>query len=311
MLLVEETKSLKTLISITGPTAIGKTACAIGLAKMLETEIISADSRQFYKEMSIGTAKPSENELRSAPHHFINSHSIQNPLSAGDFENEGIEKINCLFERHDTLVMVGGSGLFVNAILEGLDNLPKAKEGIREGLNQVYLDKGLSFLQSQLKELDPNYYNVVDTSNPQRIIRALEVVESTGIPFSTWRKNIKTVRNFNVISIGLEIERATLYDRINQRVDNMMKDDLLIEAKKLYPFKHLPALQTVGYSELFDYMDGKSSLEDSIAKIKQNSRKYAKRQITWFKRNPNTVWFQPNDSFLIEEYVNQKLSEPI
>lgn len=306
---MRKTKSLKTLISIIGPTGIGKTTTAIELARMLETEIISADSRQFYKEMSIGTAKPNADELASAPHHFINSHSIQDVVSAGDFEKEGIEKINLLFEQHDTLVMAGGSGLFVNAILEGLDDLPKAKEGVREALNQAYLEKGLSYLQAQLKDLDPHYYHEVDTSNPQRIIRALEVVKSTGIPFSSWRKNKKNARDFNVISIGLEVERAVLYDRINQRVDNMMIDGLLEEAERLYPFKHLPALQTVGYTELFDYFDNKHSLEDAIAKIKQNSRKYAKRQITWFKRNPNTIWFNPSNSSLIKEYLQHSLSE--
>lgn len=304
---MQESKILKTLISIVGPTAIGKTTAAIELARELHTEIISADSRQFYKEMSIGTAKPNEWELGSVPHHFVDSHSINDVFSAGDFEKEGIEKVNFLFEQYNSLVMVGGSGLFVNAILDGLDDLPKAKEGIRESLNKSYQDKGLSYIQSLLKELDPDYYNEVDTHNPQRIIRALEVVESTGIPFSNWRKNKKTTRDFNVISIGLEMERALLYDRINQRVDSMMKEGLLKEAENLYPFKHLPALQTVGYAELFDYFDSKHTLEDAVAKIKQNSRKYAKRQITWFKRNENTAWFDAQDISLITDYIKRKL----
>lgn len=291
-----------------GPTAIGKTALAIEVAKQFNTEIISADSRQFYKEMSIGTAKPNDEELQAVPHHFINSHSIQDSFSAGDFEKAGLQKINDLFQFQDVVVMVGGSGLFVNAVLEGLDDLPKAKPGIREGLNRTYQEKGLAFIQQQLLALDPAYYAEVDISNPQRIIRALEVIQSTDIPFSHWRKNKKTDRDFNVISIGLQMERALLYERINRRVDQMTQAGLLKEVENLYDFKDLSALQTVGYAELFNYLDKQCSLEEAIAKIKQNTRKYAKRQITWFKRNQHTTWFEGEDLPLILDHIERKIN---
>jgi tRNA dimethylallyltransferase len=298
---------LKTLISIIGPTAVGKTALTIQLGNKFNTEILSADSRQFYKEMNIGTAKPSQEELNAIPHHFINSHSILGNVSAGDFEKEALKKIEELFQQHDILLLVGGSGLFVNAVIDGLDDLPKAKEGVREFLNQTYKEKGLHFIQEKLKEIDLIYYKEVDISNPQRIIRAIEVFETTGIPFSDWRKNKKTERNFRTLSIGLEIDRKLLYERINQRVDDMMKKGLLKEVESLYNFKHLPALQTVGYAELFDYIDNKYSLEDAISKIKQNSRRYAKRQMTWFKRNPTTTWFEPSELPTIINYIETNL----
>lgn len=294
---------MKTLISIVGPTAIGKTALTLELGKKFNTEIISADSRQFYKEMNIGTAKPSQEELNLIPHHFINSHSIKDDFSAGEFEKEGLAKLDYLFQQHDLLLLVGGSGLFVNAIVDGLDDLPKAKEGLRETLNQSYKEKGIDFIRERLSEIDSAYYREVDISNPQRMIRAIEVFETTGIPFSTWRKNKKKARKFKTISIGLTIERSILYERINHRVDCMMNNGLLKEVEGLNNFKHLPALQTVGYTELFDYIDNKCSLEEAVAKIKQNSRRYAKRQMTWFKRNPATVWFKPRDLPAIVDYI--------
>jgi tRNA dimethylallyltransferase len=298
---------VKTLISIVGPTAVGKTAITIQIGDKFNAEVISADSRQFYKEMSIGTAKPSQEELNSIPHHFISSHSILDNLSAGDFEKEALKKINDLFQQHDVLLLVGGSGLFVNAVVDGLDDLPKAKEGVREALNLIYKEKGLHFIQEKLKEIDLAYYNEVDISNPQRIIRAIEVFETTGVPFSHWRKNKKTERNFRTLSIGLEMDRVLLYERINLRVDDMMNAGLLKEAESLYKCKHLPALQTVGYSELFDYIEGKCSLEEAVSKIKQNSRRYAKRQMTWFKRNPTTAWFDPNELKAIINHIESNL----
>lgn len=298
---------MKTLISIVGPTAVGKTAVTIQLGNKFNTEVISADSRQFYKEMNIGTAKPGQEELNSIPHHFINSHSILDNISAGDFEKEALKKINELFQQHDVLLLVGGSGLFVNAVIDGLDDLPKAKEGVREALNQMYKEKGLHFIQEKLKEVDLAYYKEVDISNPQRIIRAIEVFETTGIPFSHWRKNKKTERNFRTLSIGLEMDRVLLYERINQRVDDMMNAGLLKEVESLYKFKHLPALQTVGYAELFDYIENKCNLEEAISKIKQNSRRYAKRQMTWFKRNPATTWFKPSELPAILNYIESNL----
>lgn len=300
---------MKTLISIVGPTAIGKTALALEVGKKFNTEIISADSRQFYKEMSIGTAKPNQDELNQIHHHFINSHSIKDNFSAGDFEKEGLERIEYLFQKHDILLLVGGSGLFINAITDGLDDLPKAKEGIREALNQSYKEKGIDFIRKTLNEIDPSYYNEVDISNPQRMIRGIEVFQTTGVPFSIWRKNKKRERNFKTISIGLSIERSILYERINNRVDVMMSNGLLKEVEGLYDFKCLPALQTVGYNELLDYLENKCSLEEAVARIKQNSRRYAKRQMTWFKRNPSTVWFEPDNISGILDYIQNNLTK--
>lgn len=298
---------MKTLISIVGPTAVGKTALTLELGEKFNTEIISADSRQFYKELNIGTAKPSQEELNRVPHHFINSHSIQDNFSAGDFEKEGLAKIDQLFQQHDLLLMVGGSGLFVNAIVDGMDDLPKPKEGLRELLNQNYKEKGIDFIQERLSEIDPIYYREVDVSNPQRIIRAIEVFETTGIPFSTWRKKNKKERKFRTLSIGLNIERALLYDRINRRVDEMINNGLLKEVETLLPFKEYSPLKTVGYTELFDYIEGKYTLEEAISKIKQNTRKYAKRQITWFKRNQNTVWFNPDEIPAVINYIESNV----
>jgi tRNA dimethylallyltransferase len=298
---------LKTLISIVGPTAIGKTALALELGKRFNTEIISADSRQLYREMSIGTAKPSQEELNLVPHHFIDSHSIKDDFSAGDFEKEALAKIESLFQQHDLLLLVGGSGLFVNSIIDGLDDLPKAKEGVREALNQSYKEKGIDFIRERLREIDPSYYSEVDISNPQRMIRAIEVFDTTGIPFSAWRKNKKKERKFKTISIGLTIGRPILYERINHRVDCMVNDGLLKEVESLYPYKGYTALQTVGYSELFDYLDGKYSIEEAVEKIKQNTRKYAKRQLTWFRKNENTTWFEPNEVPEIIKYLESNL----
>lgn len=294
---------MKTLISIVGPTAVGKTALTLELGKHFSAEIISADSRQFYQELNIGTAKPSKEELNEVPHHFINSHSIQDTFSAGDFEKEGLAKIDHLFQKHNLLLMVGGSGLFVNAILDGLDDLPKAKEGLRALLNQNYKEKGIDFIRERLSEIDPFYYKEVDISNPQRMIRAIEVFETTGIPFSTWRKNNKKERKFRTLSIGLNIERTILYNQINLRVDEMIDNGLLKEVETLLPFKEYSPLKTVGYTELFDYIDGKYTLEEAVAKIKQNTRKYAKRQLTWFKKNQNTVWFNPSEIPEVIEYI--------
>lgn len=293
----------KTLIVIVGPTAVGKTAMAIELAQYFETEIISADSRQFYREMNIGTAKPTASELSQAPHHFIDSHSIEEDYSAGDFERDALAKISTLFQKKDIVIMVGGSGLFVRAVCEGLDNLPKALSETRERLNNRFENEGIVPLQAYLKEVDPVYYDQVDISNVQRVIRALEVFETTGLPFSNFLQNTKAQRPFKIITIGLTMDRATLYERINMRVDLMVKDGLLDEVKSLILFKHKPALMTVGYSELFDFLDGNISWEEAIDKIKQNSRRYAKRQLTWFKKDISTVWFDPKDKTQIIDYI--------
>lgn len=298
---------MKTLISIVGPTAIGKTALGIFLGKTFNTEIISADSRQFYREMTIGTAKPTINELKQVPHHFINSHSIHQPLSAGDFEKEGLEKVDLLFQKYDLLIMLGGSGLYVNALIEGLDDLPKPEESIRNLLNESFKEKGLVFLQERLKRIDPSYFKEVDISNPQRMIRAIEVFESTGVPFSHWRKKNKKTRSFRTLSIGLDMDREHLYSKINQRVDSMINSGLLNEVQSLYDVRNTLPLKTVGYTELFDFIEGKHTLEEAIRKVKQNTRKYAKRQLTWFKKNEGTTWFHPDDSDAIISYIKSRL----
>lgn len=284
--------SKKTLIALVGPTAIGKTAKAIRLAELLGCEILSADSRQFYREISIGTAKPSPEELSRVPHHFINSHNISEDFTAGDYEIAALAVLEKVFARQDYAILTGGSGLFINAVLYGLDILPKPALGVRDRLNQAYKQTGIIPLQQRLKSIDPAYYAEVDIANPQRIIRAIEVFESTGIPFSEWRKNQKQARKFESIIIGLEMDRRILYDRINKRVDQMIEDGLLREARMLFSQRDRPPLRTVGYTELFDYFDGKHTLTTAIEKIKQNSRRYAKRQMTWFKRDPAIHWFK-------------------
>jgi len=287
-------KSKKHLIVIVGPTAIGKTTFSIRLAQLLNTEIISADSRQFYKEMSIGTAKPSNEELSAVPHHLVGNISINQNYSAGKFEQDALSLIEEKFKVHNALVMVGGSGLYINAVCNGIDDIP-ADENIKNHLIEQHKKEGLEPLLNQLKQLDEAYYHVVDKSNPSRIIRALEVCLASRKTYSSFRENTKKQRPFNIIKIGLEATREIIYNNINQRVELMMQNGLLEEVKALYNFKHLNALQTVGYSELFDYLDQKISLEEAIEKIKQNTRNYAKRQLTWFKKNNDITWFDIND----------------
>lgn len=296
--------SKKTLIVIVGPTAIGKTALAIQLANYFTTEIISADSRQFYREMEIGTAKPSTNELAAAKHHFINSHSIKDSFNVGDFEKEAISLLEVLFQDHDQVVMVGGSGLFINAVCNGFDELPTANEETRNQLNALFTKKGIEFLQEKLKIADPEYYNEVDIQNPQRIIRALEVIETTRKPFSSFRTRIQKSRPFNIIKIGLNIDRKLLYDRINFRVDEMVKAGLFEEVESIKGFRHLNPLNTVGYTEVFQFLDGQLSREEAIEKIKQNTRRFAKRQITWFKKSEDIKWFEPNQFDEIIKYLS-------
>lgn len=297
----------KTLIVVVGPTGIGKTALAIALAQYYHSEIISADSRQFFKEMHIGTAKPSADELTQAPHHFINSHSIKTLFSTGDFEVQGIQKIEELFKKHNIAILVGGSGLYIDAICKGLDKLPEIDLAIRERLNTQLAEKGISIIQKQLKELDPEYYSKVDQSNPQRMIRGLEVVLSSGKKLSSLLTANKKIRSFNIIKIGLNLDRALLYERINQRVDLMMKAGLLEEVESLFTYRQYNALNTVGYTELFDYLDNKTDLETAVAMIKQNTRRFAKRQLTWFRRDENTVWFEPNQTTEVIEFIKVKL----
>lgn len=297
----------KTLIVVVGPTAIGKTSLAIELAKHYQTEVISADSRQFFEEMSIGTAKPSDEELTAAPHHFINSHSITQFFSTGDFEIQALALMENLFAQHNILVMVGGSGLYINAICNGLDDMPEIDLSIREHLNQKFTNEGIESIRTQLSELDPEYFAKVDQSNPQRMIRGLEVVLSTGQKLSSFLTSNKKERPFNIIKIGLNTDREKLYHQINHRVDIMIKNGLVEEVKSLEPYKELNALKTVGYSEIFDYLDGKTDLPTAIDKIKQNTRRFAKRQLTWFRKDTETTWFEPGQRAAIISYIEQEL----
>ena len=281
----------KTLISIVGPTAIGKTSLSLELAKAFDTEILSADSRQFFREMKIGTAVPSPEELATAPHHFIQHISVEDPYSVGDFEKEALQKLEQLFQSHEKLVMVGGSGLYVDAVTKGLDEFPEIDPEIRLSLNKSFAEEGLPYLQQKLKELDPEYFSEVDIENPHRLIRALEVSLGTGKPYSSFRKKKTSQRSFNTLLIGLTAEREVIYDRINQRVDLMMEQGLLEEVKALAEKKHLNALNTVGYKEIFGFLEGKYSLEEAVAEIKKNTRRFAKRQLTWFRKNPDIHWF--------------------
>jgi len=298
----------KTLIVIVGPTAIGKTALAISLAKRFETEIISADSRQFFKEMNIGTAKPTPQELSAVKHHFIDSHSVTTLFSTGDFEVEALKRIDDLFSRYDVLIMVGGSGLYIDSVCKGLDNLPEIDLAIREQLNQQFATEGITAIQSQLQAVDPEYFEKVDQSNPQRMIRGLEVFLSTGQKISSFLTAGQKERPFKILKIGLNTDRAVLYDRINRRVDIMLEEGLVDEVKKLLPYRQYNALNTVGYSELFEYLDGKTDLSSAISMIKQNTRRFAKRQLTWFRRDENTVWFEPTDLQGINGFVNLSIS---
>lgn len=297
-----------TLIVVVGTTAIGKTAKAIELAQHFGCEIISCDSRQFYKEMTIGTAVPSPEELRAAPHHFIQNKSIFDSYNVGDFEKEALEKLDELFQKNPVQVMVGGSGLYVDAVVKGFDDFPEIENTVRENLRAEYEQKGIAFLQEKLKETDPFYYeklkaeNPQTLENPQRMMRYVEVSVGSQRPYSSFLNNKQKQRNFTPIFIGLEADREIIYDRINKRVDIMIANGLLDEARNLYQHKHLNALQTVGYRELFDYFDGKITLEFAIEEIKKNTRRFAKRQLTWFKRNPDILWFNYNVS--IEEIVN-------
>jgi tRNA dimethylallyltransferase len=288
---------LNYLITIIGPTAIGKTSLSIALAKHFDCDIISCDSRQFYKEMKIGTAVPTKKELASVPHHFIQNKSIFENYSVGDFEKEALTKLDELFLKNTIQIMVGGSGLYVDAVLKGIDTFPEIDLKFREEVRLNYEKKGMKYLQNQLKELDLEYYEYIANTNPQtlqnpqRMMRFIEVCIGTKKPYSSFLNKEKNRRNFTPIIIGLETKREMMYDRINQRVDLMINEGLLTEAEKLAPNKKLNGLQTVGYRELFDYLEGKITLDFAIEEIKKNTRRFAKRQLTWFKRMENTIWF--------------------
>lgn len=285
----------KNLIIILGPTAIGKTALAIKIAQELNTEILSSDSRQFYKELSIGTATPSLKELEKIKHHFIQHISVKEKYNIGKFEKEALLKIKDLFKNKDNIVMVGGSGLYIDAICKGIDKIPEIPLDIRQKINSEFEEKGLEWLQNKVQEIDPEYFQYVDKKNPQRLIRAVEIFTGTSKKLSSLHKKKNKKRDFNIIKIGVKMERDLLYNRINNRVDKMIENGLIDEVKSLISYRKYNALNTVGYKELFDYIDGVNNLENSISMIKQNTRRLAKRQITWFKKDKEIRWFNENE----------------
>ena len=293
---------------LAGPTAVGKTSLSIELAKRFQTEIISADSRQFFKEMEIGTAKPSEEEMDGVTHHFINSHSIHDNYNVGQFEKDALKKLDQLFQKHDVVFVVGGSGLYVKALCEGIDDMPVIPAEIRQKLNAEFEQNGIEYLQNEVAKCDPEYFKIVDQQNPQRLIRALELYYATGKNMSFYRtQQNKVERPFNIIKIGLERTREELYDRINLRMDQMISEGLFEEAEKLYHYRNLNALQTVGYSEIFGFLNGEYDREEAIRLLKRNSRRYAKRQMTWFKRDPEFVWFSAEDKGKVIDYLESKI----
>jgi len=299
--------SKKTVIVVCGPTAVGKTTVAISLARHFHTEIISADSRQCFKELTIGVARPPESELKEVKHHFIASHSIHDEVNAGTFELYALQKAKELFQQHNQIVLVGGTGLYIKAFCEGLDVIPTVDEGIRFQIIESYAKKGIAWLQEQLREKDPGFSQGGEMQNPQRMMRALEVVESTGQSILSFRNQEKVNRDFECIRIGLALPKEELQQQIHHRVDQMIGAGLLDEVKSLTAFKNLNALQTVGYAEIFKYFDGTMSLEKAIEQIKTTTRQYAKRQLTWFRKDQSTHWFHPHETTAIIDRVNTLL----
>ena len=297
----------KFLIIIAGPTAVGKTAVAIAIASHFDTEIISADSRQVYKELSIGVARPSEEELKAVKHHFIASKSVHDYYSAGEYERECMALLDTLFRIKNIVVMCGGTGLYIKAVCDGFDEIPEVGSEIREQLNAELEKSGIEPLQKRLEQLDPETFATMDIQNSQRVIRALEVCIGSGMPFSAFRKGKKEKRNFTPVKICLNTNKEELYRRIDHRVDGMMQKGLLEEAKAIYPYKNNNALQTVGYKELFDHFDGIISLDEAVEKIKQHTRNYAKRQLTWFRKDKAFTWFEPGETSNIIQFINSQM----
>ncbi|BDC99586.1 tRNA dimethylallyltransferase 1 [Persicobacter psychrovividus] len=303
----------KLLVVIVGPTAVGKTALCVTLAQLFGTEIISADSRQFFKEMAIGTAKPTVEEMDGVVHHFVDHMSVDTPYSAGRFELDALAKAKTLFATHDTVIATGGSTLYIKGLVEGFDDMPKTPEAVRAQVIADYEEKGLEFLVKELWANDPAYADEVDLQNPQRVMRAVEVFRVSGQPMSFYRKNKLDARPFKMLKIGLEREREELYDRINRRVDIMIEQGLFEEVERLLPYREVNALQTVGYKEVFDYMDGQYDREEAIRLLKRNTRRYAKRQLTYFKKDEEFHWFHPEDEAgivaLIREHLKGEVKE--
>ena len=300
-------KPAHVLVVIAGPTAVGKTALAIAVAKKFQTEIISADSRQFFRELNVGTAKPTEKELLEVKHHFVNSLSIKQNYDAAQFGRAALATIHDLFKKYRVVIMCGGSGLYIRAVTEGFDDIPEVPNEIRESLKDEFSKNGISWLQQKMKELDPELLETIDQQNPQRLMRALEVRMGTGFSISTFQTNEKIRHDFQIIKIGLELPRKTLYERIDRRMDSMIEHGLFEEAKSVYEFKTHNALQTVGYQEIFDFMDGHFDREEAIRLLKRNSRRYAKRQLTWFKRDEEIKWFDAENFEPIIQYVSDRI----
>ena len=299
--------STKHLIVIVGPTGSGKTDLSIAVASHLQCPIISTDSRQFYRGIPIGTAQPDAEQLAAVEHHFIASHDITDEFNSGAYEQAALKRLDELFAKHDSVVAVGGSGLYIKALCEGMDDLPEVEPALRNELSERVKNEGLEALTEQLRELDPAFYEVVDRKNPARVVRALEVCLSTGKPYSTLRTGTKHERPFEIIKIGVNMARETLYERIDRRVDIMIEQGLEQEARSVYHLRHLNSLQTVGYREMFDYFDGTISRDEAIELIKRNSRRYAKRQLTWFNRDEQIEWFEPTERAKILEYIDSKI----
>lgn len=295
--------SKKKLIVVVGPTAAGKTALSIQLAKTFRTEVISADSRQIYRELTIGTAKPNEAELAEVPHHFINTHAITEEYDAARFGDEALAKIYALFELNDYVIVCGGSGLYIKALIEGFDDIPEVPDAIRDQLIEDFEAKGLLWLQNKMRELDPEHFKKIDQKNPMRLMRALEVKIATGQSIATFQKQSVKELPFKVIKIGLEVERAKLYERIDARMDAMIQNGLFEEAERVYPYRDKQALQTVGYQEIFGFLEGQYDSEEAIRLLKRNSRRYAKRQLTWFKRDEQVKWFKPQETVGIIAHI--------
>lgn len=291
--------SIKRLLVIVGPTGSGKTDLSIRLARHYGAPILSTDSRQFYRRMAIGTAQPDPDQLQAAEHHFIASHDLNEDLNCGSYEMQALSCLEKLFAEHDWVIAVGGSGLYVRALCEGMDDLPQADPELREALSRRLETEGVDALAAELRTLDPAYYARVDRKNPARVMRALEVCLQTGRPYSEQRTGVRRPRPFGIVKVGVDLPREELYARIDRRVDRMVADGLEAEARALYPYRTLNALQTVGYREFFDYFDGRTSYEEAVSLIKRNSRRYAKRQLTWFRRDPEIRWFGPWDDAAI------------
>jgi tRNA dimethylallyltransferase len=298
----------KTLLVVLGPTGVGKTSISLRLAEHLKCPIISSDSRQFYRELKIGTAAPTEDQLERVQHYFVGSHSIFDDYNAGQFETDVIRLLEKLFRKHDTIMLVGGSMMYIDAVCNGMDDIPHVDGDTREFWQEQFLTNGLEFIQEELKRIDPEYYMQVDQQNPKRIMHALEICTVTGKTYTEFRTGHRKKRDFNIIKIGLNRPRPELYERINERVDVMMKDGLLKEAEIFHPFRSLNTLNTVGYKELYEYMDGTWTLDFAVNMIKQDSRRYAKRQMTWFNRDKEIHWFHPENETDILHFVDQQLS---